>query len=82
MQKLDCHAETGSQHVRHDFGNSRLAGLACPGEAQQNFMVVHRQERFRIMLEVAVEIVGEPERVQPWPTEPDLSTIAALPGSG
>jgi SAM-dependent methyltransferase len=32
-------------------------------EAQQNFMVLHRQERFRVMLEVAAEIVGEPKRI-------------------
>jgi ubiquinone/menaquinone biosynthesis C-methylase UbiE len=36
---------------------------AARWEAQQNFMVLHRQERFRIMLDVAAEIVGEPQRV-------------------
>jgi trans-aconitate methyltransferase len=36
---------------------------AARWEAQQNYLVLHRQQRFRIMLEVAAEIVGEPRRI-------------------
>jgi SAM-dependent methyltransferase len=32
-------------------------------EAQQQFMVLRREERFRIMLDFAAQVVGEPQRV-------------------
>jgi trans-aconitate methyltransferase len=32
-------------------------------EAQQNYLVLRREERFRVMLDVASELVGEPRRV-------------------
>jgi ubiquinone/menaquinone biosynthesis C-methylase UbiE len=36
---------------------------AARWEAQQNFMVLRREERFQVMLEVAAELVGAPRRV-------------------
>jgi trans-aconitate methyltransferase len=51
-------------------------------EAQQNYLVLRREERFRVMLEVASELVGEPRRVLDLACGTGSITQRALPRFG